>query len=68
MFAATAAGLFDDVGGAMQSMGNGFGKVYEPEEEKVAIYDQVYDQYQSLGRVIEERVELKQSKSVPEDE
>src|SRR5699024_3529491 len=61
MFAATAAGLFDDVGGAMQSMGNGFGKVYEPEEEKRAVYDQLYDQYQSLGRVIEERIELKQT-------
>lgn len=61
MFAATASGLFEDVREAVASMGNGFGKVYEPEEEKVAVYDDLYDQYRSLGGVVEERVELKQT-------
>lgn len=59
MFAATAAGLFDNVSEAMKSMGNGFGRVYEPKKEKVAVYDDLYDQYQTLGHFVEERLELK---------
>lgn len=61
MFAATAAGLFDDVSKTMQSMGDGFGKVYKPEDRKVAIYDDLYEEYKSLGHFVEERVELKQN-------
>lgn len=61
MFAATAAGLFEDVREAMASMGNGFGKIYEPDEEKAAVYDGLYDQYRSLGEVVEERLELNQT-------
>lgn len=59
MFAAAASGLFEDVREAMESMGQGFGNVYEPEEEKVAVYEELYEEYQSLGDFVEERVELK---------
>lgn len=59
MFAATAAGLFDDVGAAKQSMGNGFGEIYEPETDKVEIYKELYEQYQSLGQAIEKRIAKK---------
>src|SRR5699024_3579055 len=55
MFAATAAGLFADVGEAQRAMGSGFGEEYHPEEEQVNAYQKVYEQYQSLGKVIEER-------------
>lgn len=57
MFAATAAGLFEDVNAAKDSMGNGFGRIYEPEADKVKEYQKLYDQYRSLGDTVEERIE-----------
>lgn len=59
MFAATAAGLFDDVRAAKQSMGNRFGEIYEPETDKVEKYKELYEQYQSLGQAIEKRIAKK---------
>lgn len=59
MFAATAAGLFDDVTAAKQSMGNGFGKIYEPEADKVETYRELYAQYQTLGQTVEVRTTKK---------
>jgi L-ribulokinase len=56
MFAATASGIFTDVNEAMEAMGSGFGNVYTPEEEKVSTYDELYQQYSSLGTFVEERV------------
>lgn len=55
MFAATAANLFDDVSKAKDAMGNGFGKIYEPESEKVEEYQDLYQRYKSFGQTIEER-------------
>lgn len=62
MFAATAAGLFEDVREAMMSMGSGFGKVYEPEGEQAAVYNDLYKRYRSLGEVVEARVELNETR------
>jgi len=56
MFAAIAAGLFENVSKATEVMGNGFGEIYEPVPERVEDYQQMYERYFSLGQVIEERI------------
>jgi L-ribulokinase len=53
MFAATAAGLYDKVEDAMQSMGQGFDAEYHPNEENVLYYQKRYEQYKKLGSFIE---------------
>jgi len=59
MFAATAAGIFEDVSEAKNAMGKGFGEIYEPESSKVERYEELYQQYKSFGDIIEERIESK---------
>lgn len=53
MFAATVAGLYPKVEDAMQAMGQGFDKQYEPDTSKTALYHQRYLRYQQLGKFIE---------------
>jgi L-ribulokinase len=53
MFAATAAGLYKKVEDAMQAMGQGFEKTYEPEKDKTGYYEKRYRMYQELGRKME---------------
>ena len=53
MFAATAAGLYDDVSEAMEQMGAGFDAEYLPDPAIAGTYDQIYQQYQSFGAAIE---------------
>lgn len=53
MFAATAAGLYDQVEDAMQAMGQGFDAVYQPNPERVPYYKKRYEQYKKLGGFIE---------------
>ncbi|MCW2263831.1 MULTISPECIES: ribulokinase [Sphingobacterium] len=54
MFAATAAGIYAKVEDAMEAMGQGFEKTYEPRPEMVAIYAKRYEHYKSLGAFIVE--------------
>lgn len=54
MFAATAAGLYPKVEDAMEAMGQGFEKTYEPRAEMVTIYAKRYKQYKQLGAFIEQ--------------
>jgi len=53
MFAATAAGLYDSVSGAMAQMGSGFDAEYHPDPERAAIYEEIYQQYGELGTFAE---------------
>ena len=53
MFAATAAGLYNKVEDAMNAMGQGFEKTYQPQADQVAYYAMRYKMYVSLGRKIE---------------
>ncbi|GAB2816006.1 ribulokinase [Ferruginibacter profundus] len=53
MFAATAAGLYSKVEDAMNAMGQGFEKTYEPQQDKVAYYAKRYKMYLDLGNKIE---------------
>ncbi len=53
MFAAVAAGIYSKVEDAMEAMGQGFERTYEPRPEMVAIYAERYQQYKSLGAFVE---------------
>jgi L-ribulokinase len=49
MFAATASGLYANVHEAMNAMGQGFDTTYQPNAEKVGIYQKRYQAYKKLG-------------------
>ncbi|HVZ25177.1 MAG TPA: FGGY-family carbohydrate kinase, partial [Sediminibacterium sp.] len=49
MFAATAAGIYQRVEDAMQAMGPGFEKTYQPDPEKAQHYEKRYRQYCKWG-------------------
>jgi L-ribulokinase len=53
MFAATAAGIYEKVEGAMVAMGQGFEKTYEPQKDKVGYYQERYKMYEVLCNKIE---------------
>ncbi len=53
MFAATAAGLYDQIDDAKEKMGNGFEKTYFPRPENVSTYNKLYTKYNALGDFIE---------------
>ncbi len=53
MFAATVAGVYSKIENAMQAMGNGFEKTYEPEQNVISYYETRYKQYGDLGNFIE---------------
>jgi L-ribulokinase len=53
MFAAVAANIYENLPEAMKEMGNGFEKVYLPNEKRAIIYEDVYQKYLSYGTLIE---------------
>ncbi len=53
MFAATAAGRFISVQEAMLRMGRGFDIIYAPNNERVAVYNILYQKYCELGQTVE---------------
>lgn len=53
MFAATAAGIYNKVEEAMNAMGQGFEKIYYPNEERTEIYQKRYKKYLVFGQQIE---------------
>jgi L-ribulokinase len=55
MFAATAAGIYSNVEDAMTAMGGGFDKEYFPDLAKAALYQRRYEQYNALGKFIEQK-------------
>ena len=54
MFAATAAGIYPNVEEAMAAMGGGFDKEYFPDPAKATLYQKRYENYNALGRFIEQ--------------
>lgn len=56
MFGATAAGVFPKVEEAVEAMGSGFEKTYEPNSDTVDHYRKKYESYRSLAKMIEERI------------
>jgi L-ribulokinase len=55
MFASTIAGIYSKVEDAMVAMGQGFDRVYVPEEKHAKIYKDRYKQYASLGALLEDK-------------
>jgi L-ribulokinase len=53
MFAATAAGIYNNVEEAMKAMGQGFDTTYYPDKAKTVIYNKRYERYKKLGTFIE---------------
>ncbi|MBN9385876.1 MAG: ribulokinase [Chitinophagaceae bacterium] len=54
MFAATAAGVYDNVEQAMTHMGQGFDKEYVPDREKHAYYKQRFERYKTIAATLEQ--------------
>lgn len=61
MFGATAAGLFPTINEAMNSMGGGFEKIYQPDKRRAGIYKKLYQRYQLFGDAIEARTQEKRT-------
>ncbi|MDN5289394.1 MAG: ribulokinase [Mucilaginibacter sp.] len=61
MFAAVVAGIYPTVEEAMAAMGRGFDVVYEPNNALHDIYQQRYNQYNSLGKFVAGQVSEKHS-------
>jgi len=55
MFAATAAGIYPNVEGAMAAMGGGFDIEYFPDKQQATLYQKRYQQYADLGKYIEQK-------------
>ena len=53
MYASVVAGVYPTIGEAQQAMSSGFDTVYQPNPDRVSIYDSLYDRYVALGGFIE---------------
>ena len=53
MIAAAAAGVFPDLEAAQKAMGSGYCKIYEPDEEMVPRYEELFARYKKLGSAVE---------------
>ncbi len=54
MFAATAAGIYQDINKAQNKMNSGFSKVYYPDSGQAEKYQKLYETYISLGNDLED--------------
>lgn len=56
MFAAVAAGEYNDIDAAQTDMSSGFMKTYYPREEYVEKYNKLYQQYLNVGKDLEDHL------------
>lgn len=56
MFAATAAGVYNNVEDAIKNMNSGFSKEYIPQAANVKAYAELYNKYLKLGKFTEEEL------------
>lgn len=56
MFAATAAGVYPKVEDAIATMNSGFAKEYQPNPERAAAYQSLYEQYLCVGDFTEKKL------------
>jgi L-ribulokinase len=59
MFAAVAAGLYNKVEEAQQTMGAGFAETYYPDEDDHKLYQALYQNYINLGKASEQNFTTK---------
>lgn len=52
VFAALAAGIYPDYDSAVENMSSGYERIYQPDPEKVRIYDTLYSRYIELGKAM----------------
>lgn len=52
MYAATASGIYSSIEEAQKAMSSGFDATYEPEADKVAVYEKLYASYTRLGAFV----------------
>ncbi len=57
MFAAVTAGVYKDISTAMEIMGSGFDIEYLPQKRAVAAYEIWYQQYKSLCKTLESKLQ-----------
>jgi L-ribulokinase len=62
MFAAAAAGIYQNVSDAMEKMGSGFDAEYHPNAERAAVYEKIYQEYCELGEFAERFFAIKVEK------
>lgn len=55
MYAATAAGIYSNLQAAIEAMGSGFERTYQPNAENVHAYNMMYSRYESLGKFVEQK-------------
>jgi L-ribulokinase len=56
MFAAVAAGIYENVEQAQKAMGMGFEKEYHPQPVNVQKYKRLYEKYSELGEFVEKQI------------
>jgi L-ribulokinase len=56
MYAATASGIYPNIEEAQKAMSSGFDATYEPEQDKVAVYEKLYANYIKLGAFVAAKV------------
>lgn len=56
MFAAVAAGVYEKVEDAQKAMGMGFSDEYHPDMKNHEAYEELYEQYASIGKFTEENL------------
>ena len=59
MFAATAAGVYRDIGDAQRAMSSGTDSVYRPDPVRAKRYDRLYKDYLALGSFVENELTRK---------
>jgi L-ribulokinase len=59
MAAATAAGLHPDIPASQAAMGSGFESEYRPDPGRAALYRELYERYERLGRFVEQDFTLR---------
>ena len=57
MFGAVAAGVYSSVCDAQTRMGSGFDKTYAPQPEAAQKYQEAYQRYLELGRILERQLQ-----------
>jgi L-ribulokinase len=53
MFAAVAAGVYENVAEAQRAMSSGIETVYRPDPQRAKHYDSLYEEYRALGAFVE---------------
>ena len=59
MYAAVASGIYPDMSRAIENMGSGFETTYQPNAQRVPIYDAIFEKYVALGDFVEQKINTK---------